>query len=164
MKKTVLMGLAVMATLGVTSCNDSNSTTKESKEGTDKMELYTGILPSADAQGTVYTLKLDYDNDNNNTEGDFAMTENTLVTDSLSVTGFKQMATSFSEGDFKKESKELNGAKVEYIRLIPDAKDALGTVSSSSSYFVINSDGSLTMVDANLQMPENPENYTLSVK
>lgn len=164
MKKTIFMGLAALAALGFTSCNDSNCSSKGAKDDNDKVVLYSGIMPAADAQGTVYTLKLDYDDDNNFTDGDFTMTENTMVTDTVAPTGFKQVATSFSEGDFKKESKQVDGATVEYIRLVPDAKDALGTPSSNSSYFLINSDGSLTMVDANLQKPEMPENYTLAVK
>lgn len=167
MKKTVLMGLAAVATLGFTACDSSNASSRAalSTGGGDKEVLYSGILPAADAQGTIYTLKLEFDDDNNYTDGDFTMVENSIVTDTVVASGLKEVATSYSKGDFRKESKQVDGATVEYIRLIPDAKDALGTPSGSSLYFVINPDQSLTMVGADLQKSVNPDlNYTLTVK
>lgn len=161
MKKTFLLGLAVVGALGFTACNNSNAA---QTKGGDKEVLYSGILPAADAQGTVYTLKLDFDDDHNYTDGDYTMVENSLASDTIAVSGLKEVATSYSKGDFRKESKTVDGATVEYIRLIPDAKDALGTPSGSSLYFVLNSDGSLTMVGEDLQMPAMTELYTLTVK
>lgn len=166
MRNTLFIGLAFLATLGFTSCDKTSSTKADINKGdSDKEVLYSGILPAADAQGTVYTLKLEFDDDNNFTEGDFTMVENTLAADTTSVSGIKEIATSYSKGDFRKESKQVDGTTVEYIRLIPDAKDALGTPSASTTYFIINPDQSLTMVDANLKKAENPDmNYTLTVK
>ncbi len=166
MKKTFLLGLAVVGALGFTACNNSNTTANaaQPKGGSDKEVLYSGILPAADAQGTVYTLKLDFDDDNNYTDGDFLMIENSLASDTVSVSGLKEVATSYTEGDFRKESKTVNGETVEYIRLIPEAKDALGTPSASSLYFIVNADGSLTMVGESLEAPVMAEMYTLSVK
>lgn len=166
MKKTFLLGLAVAGALGFTACNNSNATSNaaQSKGGSDKEVLYSGILPAADAQGTIYTLKLEFDDDHNYTDGDFVMIENSLVSDTVAMSGLKEVATSYTEGDFRKESKTVEGETVEYIRLIPDAKDALGTASASSLYFVMNSDGSLTMVGEDLQKPVIAEMYTLTVK
>lgn len=165
MKKTTFMGLAIVAALGFTACNNSNTATTQVKKGGDKEVLYSGILPAADAQATVYTLKLDFDDDNNYTDGDFTMIENTLVSDTIAASGLKETATSYSKGDFRKESKQVDGTTVEYIRLLPDAKDALGTASASSLYFIVNPDESLTMVNADLKKAENTEmNYTLTVK
>ncbi len=164
MKKTVLLGLAAVAALGFTACDNSQKD-GQVNTGNDKVVLYSGILPTADAQGTVYTLKLEFDDDNNYTDGDYTMVENTLVADTLSASGVKEAATSYTEGDFKKLSKQVDGATVEYVQLTPDAKDALGTPSASSLYFIINPDQSLTMVGADLQRSVNPElNYTLTVK
>ncbi len=164
MKKTVMLGLAAVAALGFTACNNSNAASGVAKSG-DKEVLYSGILPAADAQGTVYTLKLEFDDDHNYTDGDFTMVENTLASDTISASGLKEVATSYTKGDFRKESKQVDGATVEYIRLVPDAKDALGAASGSSMYFIINADESLTMVGADLQKAANPEmNYTLTVK
>lgn len=167
MKKTFMIGLATIAALGFAACNSSNagSNNNSGQKSGDKEVLYSGILPAADAQGTIYTLKLEFDDDHNFTEGDFTMTENTLVADTVASSGLKEVATSFSKGDFRKESKQVNGANIEYIRLLPNAKDALGTPSASSMYFLINPDESLTMVGADLQKPADPNlNYTLTVK
>lgn len=165
MKKT-LLGLAALAALGLTACNNAASTNNSnSNGGKDKEVLYSGILPAADAQGTVYTLKLEFDADDNYMEGDFTMIENTLVADSVASSGLKEAATSYSKGDFRKLSKQVEGTAVDYIQLIPDAQDALGAASSSTLYFIVNPDESLTMVGADLQKAANPEiNYTLTVK
>lgn len=156
MKKTVLAGLAAIAALGFTACNSGVT-------GGDKAELYSGILPAADAQGNVYTLKLDFDDDNNYTDGDYTLVESSLVSDTTTVVGIKPVAVSYTEGDFKKQSKRTGDATVDYIVLTPDAKDAMGAPSASSMYFVVNSDGTLTMVAEDLQVPANAELYTLSV-
>ncbi|MDE6498581.1 MAG: hypothetical protein K2L21_07975 [Muribaculaceae bacterium] len=165
MKKVLFMMLAV-ASLGFVSCNKCDTKAAPAADkGGDKEVLYSGILPAADAQGTVYTLKLDFDDDHNYTDGDFTMVENTLAADTVAASGLKEVATSYTKGDFRKESKQVDGATVEYIRLIPDAKDALGAPSAASGYFVVNEDGSLTMVGADLTKSVNPElNYTLTVK
>lgn len=166
MKKSVLFGLAAVAALGLASCG--NSCDKKACDGgkcDDKEELYSGILPSADAQCTVYTLKLDWDDDHNYTDGDFEMIENTLAADTIDASGLKEVVTAYTSGDFRKASKEVNGATVEYIELVPDAKDALGGSSAASAYFVINPDQSLTMVGADLEKSEMPGmNYTLTLK
>ncbi len=167
MKKTVLFGLALVAALGFTACDKAATTTATDTttvKGDDKEVLYSGILPSADALANVYTLKLDYDDDHNYTDGDFVMIENSLL-DTVASSPLKEVATSYTEGDFRKESKVVDGVNVEYIRLIPDAKDALGTPSACSMYFIVNEDGSLTMVSPSLQKAVDPEmNYTLTVK
>ncbi|MDE6277434.1 MAG: copper resistance protein NlpE [Muribaculaceae bacterium] len=164
MKKTVLMMLAV-ASLGFASCDNTKATAEAPTTDGDKEVLYSGILPSADAQGTVYTLKLEFDDDHNYTDGDYTLVENTLAADTVAASGLKEVATSYSKGDFRKESKVVDGTSVNYIRLTPDAKDALGTPSGSSLYFVINEDESLTMVGPDLEKSVNPElNYTLTVK
>lgn len=165
MKKTVLFGLALVAALGFTACDKPAASAETTKvKGGDKEILYSGILPSADALANVYTLKLDYDDDHNYTDGDFIMVENSLL-DTVGANPLKEVATSYTEGDFRKESKVVDGVNVEYIRLIPDAKDALGIPSGCSMYFIVNEDGSLTMVSADLQKAVDPEmNYTLTVK
>lgn len=165
MKKTAIMMLTLLASIGFTACNNSCDKAKCDKSCNDKEVLYSGILPAADAQGTVYTLKLDFDDDNNYTDGDFTMIENTLAADTVAASGLKEVATSYTKGDFTKTSKQVDGDVINYIRLVPDAKDALGTASSSTMYFIINADESLTMVGEDLQKAADPAmNYTLTVK
>ncbi len=169
MKKIILAGVAAIAALGFSACCNSNSCDKDAAKAADKGEtkdvLYSGILPSADALATVYTLRLEYDDDNNYTDGDYELIENTLAADTVAASGIKEALTSYSAGDFRKASKEVNGATVEYIELTPDAKDALGAASASSLYFVVNADNSLTMTGASLEKSETPGlNYTLTAK
>ena len=162
MKKTALLGLAAIAALGFTACNNSNSASQ--MKGDNKVVLYSGILPAADVQGTMCTIKLDFDDDNNYTDGDFVMIENSLAADTVAASGLKDVATSYSEGDFRKESKQVNGVNVEYIVLTPDADEVFGAASSTPTYLIINPDQSLTLVNSSIEMPANPELYTLSVR
>lgn len=168
MKKFILAAFAAVAALGFSACNQASNATAtadKASKGGDKDVLYSGILPAADAQGTVYTLVLEFDDDNNYTDGDYSLVENSLVADTVAASGLSEAATSYTKGDFKKATKTVDGAEVEYIQLMPDAKDALGAASGASMYFVVNADGSLTMTGEDLVKSEMPGmNYTLTVK
>lgn len=155
MKKFLILGLGVIGALSIVSC-DNKAASK--CQGGDEEILYTAIVPGADNMGTVYSLAMDYDHDDN--DGDYLLVENTLVSDSLAATGFTSSTTSLTKGDFKKLSKTVDGAVVEYIQLVPDAKDALGAPSAGSGFFVINQDGSLTMVAEDLVIPADTAAYT----
>lgn len=168
MKKTILFGLAaIAAAAGLTACNDNAKSCSAdgscAKDG-DKEMLYSGVLPAADACGTVYTLKLDYDDDNNYTDGDYTLVENSLTTDS--ITGaINEAATAYSEGDFTKKSKVVGDSTVEYLELVPDAKDLLGAASNTNLYFIVNADQSLTLVSSDLTKSDvEGLNYTLTLK
>lgn len=162
MKKQFLIGLAALAAVGFVACDRPNDKSACSGDG-DKEVLYSGILPAADAQGVIYTLKLDFDDDHNYTDGDYRMVENCVASDSIATSGLKVTSVSYTSGDFRKESEVLDGKTVEYIKLLPDAKDGLGAASTSPVYLLINADQSLTMVSQDLVVPENAELYTLSV-
>lgn len=167
MKKTVLFSLAAAAAFGFAACNNLSSTTTASEgkaKGGDMEELYSGILPAADAQGTLCTIKLEFDDDNNYTDGEFVMVENSLVTDTVAAAGLSEAATSYSEGKFRKESKSVNGANVEYLVLTPDAKDNLGAASNTPTYLVVNADQTLVLVNSDIEMPADPALYTLKLK
>ncbi|MBD5234930.1 MAG: hypothetical protein HDS61_00710 [Barnesiella sp.] len=166
MKKTAILMLAAAASLGFVACDSKTGATvdKSAKSGGDKEVLYTGVLPAADAQGILYTLKLDFDDDNNYTDGDFVLVENPLMYDSITPSGLKVVASSFIEGDFTKESKQVNGAAVDYLRLVPDVKESIGDSSSTPMYFIVNADESVTLVNDELQLPSFPDLYTLKVE
>lgn len=160
MKKTILFALAAVAALGFSACNNSTATTKDSSVSRSSSErvLYSGILPSADALGTVYTIRLNYDD--NRTSGDYEMLENTLAGDTTTASGLKEVYTAYTEGDFHRASKQVDGATVEYLQLEPDKN-----VASAPMYFVINADNSITMVGEDLVKTEMPGmNYTLTAK
>ncbi|MDE6042435.1 MAG: copper resistance protein NlpE N-terminal domain-containing protein [Muribaculaceae bacterium] len=166
MKKVLFLMLAVAASLGIASCDNSGAKAQANAgngKGGDKSVLYTGILPAADVQGILYTVKLDFDDDHNYTDGDFVMVENYLAYDSVAASGLRDAATAYSEGDFYKESKVVNGQKVDYLRLVPDAKDGLGVADSAPTYFVMNADGSITLTTQDLTVSTVPGlNYTLT--
>jgi len=162
MKKTIL-GIALIP-LALTACGKPAGTTSAGIGG-EKDELYAGILPAADAAGILYTLRLDYDDDHNYTDGDYLLTETALVKDSVNPLGLKDGVTSLTEGDFRIESRTVNGTTSHYLRLMPDMKESLGAASASTLCFLINPDRTLTMVNADLTKAANGTlNYTLTLK
>ncbi|MDE7159296.1 MAG: hypothetical protein K2O24_00415 [Muribaculaceae bacterium] len=166
MKTKALFGIAALAAFGLTACSNASGTPSAAGASAngDKEMLYSGILPAADAQGNVVTLKLDFDDDHNYTDGDFIMVENTVAADSISAAGITAASTSYSEGDFRKATKQVDGKTLEYLVLTPDAKDLLGAATATPSYFLINENQTLTLVNADIELPANPELYTLTAK
>lgn len=159
MRKTVILAsaaLAVMA-LGVTSCgNKCNNGTKVP----DKDELYTGVLPAADAEGVRYMLKLDYEDDDNNMSGDYDLVETYLVADSISPRGYEDGPSYKSEGDFT--VMEQGGKK--YLKLLKDMKDSSPKSVDTPIYFEVASDSTLVLVNSNLQPSvDSTLNYTLKL-
>lgn len=163
MNKLILLAAATAAAAGLAACSNTSSNAAAPQAGSgDKAVLYSGILPAADADGTAYALRLDYDDDRGYADGDFSLTETTFAIDSAGAAA--EVAASYTEGDFAKKTKTVNGQAVEYIQLAPDAKDALGDASSCSLYFIVNPDGSLTMANADLTPASSGLNYTLTAK
>ncbi len=162
MKKTIFA--VALAALALTACNSKNCC-KDNACASDKQEIYSGILPGADTDGILYTLNVDYDEDDNCLEGDYNLVQTYLAADSVAPTGYKDVKTVRSEGDFKVESKKVDGAEVKYLRLIPDMKDSSPEADSQPMYFVVSSDSTLTMVNSDLKPSENAAlNYTLVKK
>ncbi len=154
-----IIAAAALSMISMAACS-GNKCGKDGNERAD--ELYTGILPAADADGIRYSLKLDYDDDHNDTEGDYDLTESYLVADSTATTGFRDDKTYTSEGDFKVVAK--NGKK--YIVLSKDAKDSNANATSSLA-FEVTSDSTLLMVNENtFEAPADSTalNYTLRLQ
>lgn len=166
MKKAILLCIA-LAPLALASCNNGckNDSSCSNGKGGDKQELYAGVLPAADAEGTLYTLRLDYDDDNNFTDGDFDLTRTALVGDTVAGAAVKDGVVSYNEGEFKIEDKMVDGATAKVLTLTPDAKESLGTVDNDQLYFLVNGDNTLTLVGADFKKAENDSlNYTLTLK
>lgn len=158
MKKTILAA-AVLATLTFGACSNSNNSCASagSCHNVDD-QVYTGVLPAADAAGVRYTLALDYDKDDNCKEGDYKLTETYLEADSTSVAGHKDRNSFTSEGDFTVRTQD--GKK--YLKLVRDADDSAKGSAEGPLYFLVDSDSTLTLVNADLQPSENSAlNYTL---
>ncbi|MDE6717408.1 MAG: copper resistance protein NlpE [Muribaculaceae bacterium] len=121
-------------------------------------EVYSGLLPAADCEGIRYTLKVDYEDDKNNMAGDYDLTEIYIMADSTSATGVKDGPSYKSEGDFTVVEKD--GKK--YLKLVKDAKDS-NPGAASDLNFLVSSDSTLTMVNADLEEPATPLLYTLKI-
>lgn len=158
MKKTALLGGAALLALAMTACGNCGNKAcgNDSKDGLDK--VYTGVLPAADCDGVRYTLTLDYDH--NQKDGDYDLVETYLRSDSTAMAGYKDIATYRSEGDF---TVEKQGEKT-YLKLVKDAKDSSTGSIETPLYFVVDSDSTLSMANAQLEVPETPGmNYTLKL-
>lgn len=161
--KKALLGL-FLAPLALASCGNCNNGICNNS-GDDKVEIYSGILPAADAEGILYTLRLDYDDDHNFTDGDYDLTQTALVSDSTAMAVVNDGPVNFTEGDFRIQSKNVNGTDTRYIRLVPKAKKSLGAADNSTLYFLVNGDNTLTLVNADLTKAANDSlNYTLTLK
>lgn len=117
-------------------------------------EVYTGVIPAADCDGIRYTLTLDYDDDAK--DGDYKLVETYIQADSTSAIGYSDVKTFASEGDFTVNKK---GDKT-YLKLVKDQKDSQAGSAETPIYFVIDSDSTITMTNADLEIPATP-GYTL---
>ena len=157
--KKMILGAASLAMVMMAACSGSPKT---ELPGNTKDEVYTGVLPAADADGVRYTLKLDYDSDKPG--GDYDLVEVYLVGDSTSATGYKDGARFKSKGDFTvMDGTGANSAK-KYLKLTQDAKDSSKGSAGGPMYFLVDSDSTLVMVNAELEQSAMPGmNYTLKL-
>lgn len=168
MKKSFYLAAAALAMMSMAACSGNNTNKSCDGDGSCKSkckdQVYTGVLPAADAAGVRYTLTLDYDDDHNYTDGDYDLIETYLLTDSVSATGYKDGQSFKSEGDFTvmKGSGENEGKT--YLKLVQDAKDSAKGSNAGPMYFLVESDSTVVMVDSDLQTSVNPDlNYTLKL-
>lgn len=157
MKKTLFMATAAVAMLGLAACSGNKDCS--GKACTPDLEdmTYTGVLPAADCDGIRYTVKLDYDHDKKNMEGDYNLVETYLEADTTSTNGVRDNISFRSEGDFT--VMEQNGKK--YLKLVKDNKDS-NPQATDMLYFLIENDSTLTMVNSDLQVaPTDSLNYSL---
>ncbi len=158
MKKTMVLATAALAMLSMVGCSGNKSCKGEAcTNKCDKDMVYTGVMPAADCDGIRYTLTLDYDDDAR--DGDYHLTETYLQADTLSATGYKDLATYASEGDF---TISKQGDKT-YLKLVKDPKDS-SAEASDNLYFVVDGDSTITMTNSHFEVSEMPGmNYTLKL-
>ncbi len=155
MKKTLLFSAAGLALMSMAACSGNCNKNGECVKS-DIDEVYTGVIPAADTDGIRYTLTLDYDDEGK--DGDYKLVETYIQSDSTSATGYSDVKTYASEGDFKVEKK---GDKT-YIKLIKDQKDSQAGSVETPIYFLVDSDSTITMTNNQLEVSQNPGlNYTL---
>ncbi len=156
MKKMIFGALALAGVLGLGACSgngncNGGSCNGGSCKGLEEDQVYTGVLPAADADGIRYTLKLDYDDDHNYTDGDYKMLQTYLKSDSVGTQDVKSIK---SKGDFTVEEKD--GKK--YLKLVEKRSN------NAPVYFWQENDSTLTMVNDSLQPAANPAmNYSLKL-
>lgn len=165
MKKTIYGIAAAFAVVALASCGGNNGKCGGDKCAgekcdKDKVEIFTGILPGADVENVKYVLSLDFDCEDNCTKGDYDLVETYLEADSTSTTGFKDLKSFKSEGDFTVT--EQNGQKV--FKLVAHVKDSQPGSNVGPMYFVLDNDSTLTMVNDQLERAANPDmNYSLKL-
>lgn len=166
MKKTFYITAAFTALLMAGACSGNNScngTDKSCNDG-DRTEVYTGVIPAADAAGIRYTLKLDFDDDHNYTTGDYDLLETYLAGDTISPTGLKDLSSFKSEGDFTVEKGQGANSGKMYLKLVQDVKDSSAGSNAGPLYFLVESDSTIVMVNSDLQPAATPGmNYTLKI-
>lgn len=158
MKKTTILGAAaaVLAVAGMASCDGAKS--DKGHHDQDKVEVYTGVLPAADADGVRYDLRLDYDDDHNFTDGDYDLRETYLTADSTATSGYTDGKSFLSEGDFTVNKQDGKT----YLKLVQDLKDSQAGSNVGPMYFLVESDSTLVLVNDQLRKADNPDmNYTL---
>lgn len=169
MKKILFFAGAAMSALALGACSGNNCSNCNACSGPgtcnlDEDKVYTGVLPAADAGGIRYTLKLDYDDDKNFMEGDYDLLETYIVGDSVSATGYKDAGSFRSEGDFTVMKGDGANSGKTYIKLVQDPGESSKGSDSGPLYFLVESDSTLVMVNAELQESTIPGlNYTLKI-
>lgn len=157
MKKLVYMATAALAIMSMAACSKTNNGGTMPQKTAGQDEVYTGVLPAADCDGIRYTLRLDYDDDKADMDGDYKMVETYLGSDTVSASGIKDLASYRSEGDFTVIDKD--GKK--YLKLTKDARDSSADA-TSPLYFMVESDSTIVMVNAELEPSVTGAlNYTL---
>lgn len=150
--------LLAIGALAMTACSNNRQSAHSNTDG-NRDEVYTGVMPAADAAGIRYTLHLDYDDDHNFTDGDYDLTETYIAGDTTAMLGYKDLNSFRTEGDFTVETGIPADKTAKYIKLVPDRKYG----SAQAMCFLISSDSTLTLLDAQLAVPQTPGlNYTLT--
>ncbi|MDE6443094.1 MAG: copper resistance protein NlpE [Muribaculaceae bacterium] len=162
MKKTIIFMAAGLSMLGMAACAGNGKSCNGDSCGNcnkgDKVEVFTGVMPAADADGIRYTLHLEFDDDDK--DGDYKLVESVIQADSTAVGGFKDVKTFASEGDFYIKQKDGKT----YYELKKDQKDSQAGSLETPAYFVVDSDSTITMVNAQLEAAaDSTMNYTLKL-
>lgn len=163
MKKTLLTMAAGMALLAFGACSGNKTCDNEKgccKDG-DRKEMYSGILPAADADGIRYSLELEFDDDDNYQKGDYDLVETYLKADSTANLGVADLKSFKSEGDFTVIKGEGADASKTYLKLVQDTKDSDQGSNSGPLYFYVENDSTLVLVGADLQPAASGLNYSL---
>lgn len=155
MKKFLFIAVAGLSIVAFASCSGKKDakevaeTTPDTVENTVKTVAYTGVIPAADCDGNNYALNLVFNEEDNG--GTFQLSETYFNTDTTTAEGYTVIDTFTSEGNFEVKSVEDNT----YITLFNNEAVA-------QANFIVDTDSTITMVNAELEVPSTP-GYTLAV-
>lgn len=154
MKKSIF-AIASAVVLMAASCSNEKKAAEATEPAAEEVavvEVYSGILPAADAEGVLYDLTLNYNEDG---VGTYTLNETYMVADTTATN--VAVAT---EGDFVVTDKD--GKK--YIALTKDATKATEEEANDTIFFLVDSDSTITMVNAQLEPAATDLNYTLTLQ
>jgi len=159
MKNTLLATATATLLILTGACNRDNKSCGNVLSH-DHDKTFTGVLPAADVAGIRYTLHLDYDDDHDNTSGDYKLVESYLVADPSAMGGYRDSVSYKSKGDFTVETGKGRRASVSYLRLVPDRKYS----NAETLYLLVSSDTTLTLTNDRLEAFNSPGlNYALKL-
>lgn len=162
MKNVMSIIVIVIGLMTITSCS-SKCENKTDNLCPNKTEVYTGVIPAADALGLRYTLLLSFNDDNSRMNGDYKAVETFLAGDTASITGVKDMSSFISAGNFSLIKGDGENTGKSYIKL-EQGKGEKSIGEPYTTFFLIDSDSTITMVNEMLQPSEMPGvNYTLKL-
>lgn len=165
MKKTFYFAAVALAAMSIASCSGSQKSGEVKEDVRAQKEVYSGILPSADTDGIKYTLKLDYSNDSTFNSGVYDLDETYLKADSTSASGYKDLESFKTKGDFTVMQGEGANAGKSFLKLVEEKKSETDTVAPAPIYFLVESDSTIVMVNADLEPAVNSGlNYTLKLE
>lgn len=157
--KKFIYTLAAMATIfGAASCSSNTEKKAEAETAVEttaepKTEVFSGVLPAADADGMRYTVTMDYKDAD---KGTFTMQQTALTADEGTATGYTDGASFDYKGDFTIDTKD----DVKYIKLTGTMGEEAQT---EDFYFVIDNDSTITFTGNKPEKIDSPLNYTLSL-
>lgn len=139
------MAASVLALAGMTACNGKQAATEADETTAAEKVAYTGIVPAADCDGIWYTLQLN--------DGKYDLIETYFAVDTTANFGISEILSVKSEGDYSKV--DNNGRS--YLKFTPGVNDS----AAQTLNFLVDTDSTIVMVNADLETPATPDYYTL---
>jgi hypothetical protein len=165
MKKIFSILAVALGVTSIAACSGNSKTADNTGDDLKELkdEVYTGVIPAADCDGIRYSLTLAYDTAANDKEGDYSLLETYLQSDTTSTTGYKDLKSFKSKGDFAVIKGEGVNLGKTYLKLTQDSKDSEAGSAAGPIYFVVDSDSTITMVNSDFEVSQTPGmNYTLT--
>lgn len=151
MKKSFIMLASAAIALMAASCADNKAKCDDTLcvSAAEKAEdvVYTGMLPAADAAGVQYILKLDYSDSEDAVKGEYDL--------------YEVYIAAGTEGSLK-NAVDVTTDGV-FVGFEKDGKNYIKLEGVNQMYFAVDTDSTVTMVNADLEAATTGLNYTLNL-